>query len=127
MDIYTSIDNFNQRYLNDEIISDDEQETARFRMVDTSDGTQIVIPEIAVTVMSGSGWDETETRAVFRGDDDKLYILDDVHRTWINLDDILELPNGLIQSVNLVTDNWLCLAVEHSVYCYYNPAMWSSR
>lgn len=108
---------FDQQYLN---LS--SQDDPRYQMIDTATGAGYFLD----LTLDSYSVDTTVDRTVYYTNDDEVYLIDAAGKCWIKLSDYMEIPennksNNIGTSVKLLTNEWLCLMTEDTVYCYHIP------
>ena len=88
------------------ILITDAQEGSQWRMKD---------------VFLGGRSDDIPNRMVFIGMDDKVYLVDEVYKGYVCLNDVLPIPEEAIDDIWLQTENFLCIYTAQGCYCYVIP------
>lgn len=52
---------------------------------------------------------------------DQVYLVDEVEKGYVCLNDLLALPEEMIEAITLQTENFLCIYTERGCYCYVLP------
>lgn len=113
---HDSGDDFNQAWLYEDLEHDNGTYTKQ--MVDTACGATYDMETIAKGLWTR---DSTAARSLLEADDGTLYLVDTDQMAWAELTGQLSLPDETFQSIQLLTDDWLCLGTAEQVHCYRIP------
>ena len=58
---------------------------------------------------------------VLNGTDGKVYLMDEVDKGYVCLNDLLAMPEEMIEAITLQSENFLCIYTERGCYCYVIP------
>ena len=86
-------------------------------ITDAQDGSQWRIKDIFLSGRS----DEVPNQMAFVGTDDKVYLVDEVEKTYVCLDDYLSMPEEEIDCIQMQAENFLCIYTARDCYCYAIP------
>lgn len=86
-------------------------------VTDAMDGSLWQIPD----VYPGSCYNEIPNRMVLNGTDGKVYLVDEVDKGYVCLNDLLAMPEEMIDAITLQSENFLCIYTERGCYCYVLP------
>ena len=86
-------------------------------VTDVMDGSQWQIPDVYL----GSCYNEIPNRMVLEGTDGKVYLVDEVEKGYVCLNNLLTMPEESIEAISMQTENFLCLYTERGCYCYVIP------
>ena len=86
-------------------------------VTDAMDGSLWQLPDVNLK----SCYDEIPNRMVLDGTDGKVYLVDEVEKGYVCLNDILTMPEEMIEAITLQSENFLCIYTERGCYCYVLP------
>lgn len=86
-------------------------------ITDAQDGSQWRITDVFL----GGCSDEVPNQMAFVGTDDKVYLVDEVKKTYVCLNDYLAMPEEEIDSIRMQAENFLCIYTARDCYCYVIP------
>lgn len=86
-------------------------------VTDATDGSLWQIPNVYL----GSCYNEIPNRMVLNGTDGKVYLVDEMEKSYACLNDVLTLPEEELLVFSLQTENLLCIYTERGCYCYVIP------
>ena len=86
-------------------------------VTDATDGSLWQIPNVYL----GSCYNEIPNRMVLNGTDGKVYLVDEMEKSYACLNEVLTLPEEELLVFSLQTENLLCIYTERGCYCYVIP------
>ena len=86
-------------------------------VTDAQDGSQWRMKDIFL----GGHSAEIPNRMVFEGSDVSVYLVDEVDKGYVCLNDLLTMPEEMIEAITLQSENFLCIYTERGCYCYVIP------
>lgn len=87
-------------------------------VTDAANGTQWTLTDVD---LNGSTCCSEVPNRLVLAVSDQVYLVDEVDKGYVCLNDILTMPEEMIEAITLQTENLLCIYTERGCYCYVLP------
>ncbi|GEM_PF-7135228 len=87
-------------------------------VTDAANGTQWTLTDVD---LNGSTCCSEVPNRLVLAVSDQVYLVDEVEKGYVCLNDILTMPEEMIEAITLQTENLLCIYTERGCYCYVLP------
>ncbi len=87
-------------------------------VTDAANGTQWTLTDVD---LNGSTCCSEVPNRLVLAVGDRVYLVDEVDKGYVCLNDILTMPEEMIEAITLQSENFLCIYTERGCYCYVLP------
>ena len=87
-------------------------------VTDAANGTQWTLTDVDLN--GSTCCSEVPNRLVLKVGD-RVYLVDEVEKGYVCLNDLLTMPEEMIEAITLQSENFLCIYTERGCYCYVLP------
>lgn len=87
-------------------------------VTDAANGTQWTLTDVD---LNGSTCCSEVPNRLVLAVSGQVYLVDEVDKGYVCLNDILAMPEEMIEAITLQTENFLCIYTERGCYCYVLP------
>lgn len=87
-------------------------------VTDAANGTQWTLTDVDLN--GSTCCSEVPNRLVLKVGD-RVYLVDEVEKGYVCLNDLLAMPEEMIDAITLQSENFLCIYTERGCYCYVLP------
>lgn len=87
-------------------------------VTDAANGTQWTLTDVD---LNGSTCCSEVPNRLVLAVGDRVYLVDEVEKGYVCLNDLLAMPEEMIEAITLQTENLLCIYTERGCYCYVLP------
>ena len=87
-------------------------------VTDAANGTQWTLTDVDLN--GSTCWSEVPNRLVLAVGD-QVYLVDEVEKGYVCLNDLLAMPEKMIEAITQQSENFLCIYTEQGCYCYALP------
>lgn len=87
-------------------------------VTDAANGTQWTLTDVDLN--GSTCCSEVPNRLVLKVRD-RVYLVDEVEKGYVCLNDLLAMPEEMIDAITLQSENFLCIYTERGCYCYVLP------
>lgn len=87
-------------------------------VTDAANGTQWTLTDVD---LNGSTCCSEVPNRLVLAVGDRVYLVDEVEKGYVCLNDLLTMPEEMIEAITLQSENFLCIYTERGCYCYVLP------
>lgn len=87
-------------------------------VTDAANGTQWTLTDVD---LNGSTCCSEVPNRLVLAVSDQVYLVDEVEKGYVCLNDLLAMPEEMIEAITLQSENFLCIYTERGCYCYVLP------
>ena len=87
-------------------------------VTDAANGTQWTLTDVD---LNGSTCCSEVPNRLVLAVGDRVYLVDEVEKGYVCLNDLLAMPEEMIEAITLQSENFLCIYTERGCYCYVLP------